>query len=127
MSNSAIAKQKVFVVDDEKQIADAISFVLRETGFDVETFYDPRSVLQRASDCMPDVLVSDIGMPEMDGITLARVLRRKIPNCKVILMSGNPYWKARGESQSGELDGFPLLLKPFPFRKLLELIKSELS
>jgi hypothetical protein len=37
----AIAKQKVFVVDDETQIADVVSIALREAEFDVETFYDP--------------------------------------------------------------------------------------
>ena len=68
--SSAIAKQKVFVVDDEKQIADLLSAVVREAEFDVETFYDAHSALLRARDCPPDVLVSDIAMPEMDGISL---------------------------------------------------------
>ena len=117
-------RQKVFVVDDDKQIADVLSFVLREAGFHVETFYDPRSALMRAGDCLPDVLVSDIDMPGMDGITLAKALRTQTPDCEVILISGNPNLQARGTLQGGGLDGFVLLRKPFSPSQLVRLINS---
>jgi CheY-like chemotaxis protein len=118
-------KQKVFVVDDDEQIADVVSFQLREAEFDVETFYDASSALLRAGDCLPDILVSDIDMPEMDGITLAETLRTKNPNCKIILISGNPNWKTDGDLQAARLDGFVLLPKPFAPSKLLRVIESE--
>jgi DNA-binding NtrC family response regulator len=113
VSNSTFAKQKVFLVDDDKQIADTLSFVLREAGFDVETFYDPLSALMRASDCLPDVLVSDIDMLEMNGVALAGALQAQNPNCKVILISGNPDWKARRTLQGGGREGFVLLPSHF--------------
>jgi DNA-binding NtrC family response regulator len=74
---------------------------------------------------MPDVLVSDVSMPEMDGIALAKALRERNPNCKVILISGNPKWKTRTHLESARSDGFVLLLKPFPLETLLRLIESE--
>jgi DNA-binding NtrC family response regulator len=122
---SAIAKQKVFVVDDEEQIAEVLSIGLREAEFDVETFYDARSALLRASACLPDILVSDITMPEMDGIALAEALREQNPNCKIVLISGNPEWKTREDWRSDRLDGFVLLPKPFAFSQLLSLINSH--
>ena len=119
--------KKVFVVDDEKQIADLLSTFLGGAQFDVETFYDAHSALLRASDCPPDIIVSDVVMPDMDGITLAKAVRVECPDCKVILISGNPSW-TRGVSRSDGLgDGFTLLSKPFPLKQLLRLIKSELS
>ncbi len=119
-------RRKVFVVDDEKQIADLLSlFLLREAEFDVETFHDPHSCLLRANECVPDILVSDITMPGMDGITLAKALRKRNPNCKVILISGNPHWRTREQMYGGGLDGFILLRKPFSPSQLLRLIKSE--
>lgn len=124
---SAIAKQKVFVVDDEKQIADLLSVCLRAEQFDVETFYDADSASQRASTCVPDVLVSDITMPGMDGITLAKALRERNPDCKVVLISGNPNWRVRGDIQSSKLDGATLLLKPFSIKQLLCLTAAEQS
>ncbi len=123
----AIAEQKVFVVDDEEQIADLLTSVLRRAQFDVQTFYDARSALQRASNCFPDVLVSDITMSGMDGITLAETLRERNPDCKVILISGNPNWKAHTDLRSGRLDGFALLLKPFSIKQLMCVITSTLA
>jgi DNA-binding NtrC family response regulator len=121
----AVAKQKVFVVDDEKQIARLLSVVLRESKFDVETFFDARSALERASNCLPDILVSDITMPAMDGVTLAESVRERNPSCKIILMSGNPNWGVHGALHLSSLDGFILLPKPFAIKELLSLIKSE--
>jgi DNA-binding NtrC family response regulator len=121
----AIAKQKVFVVDDERQIARLLSLAIRDADFDVEMFYDARSALLRASECVPDILVSDVTMPDMDGITLAETIRERNPNCKVILISGNPNWKTHGTLHSGRLDGFTLLLKPFTIKQILSLIESE--
>jgi DNA-binding NtrC family response regulator len=127
IGGGAISKEKVFVVDDEEQIAEVLTLGLRAAEFDVETFNDARSALLRASDCLPDVLVSDISMPEMDGITLAKVLRKQYPNCKVILISGSPEWRIRGDMQGDGLDRFVLLLKPFALSQLLSLIKSDES
>jgi DNA-binding response OmpR family regulator len=121
----AIAKQKVFIVDDEKQIAEVLTLGLPKTGFDVETFYDARSALLRASDCLPDILISDVVMPEMDGIALAKALRELNPNCKVVLISGNPEWKTREDWRGRGLDGFVLLPKPFALSQLLSLLKSH--
>ncbi len=118
-------RKKVFVVDDDKQIADALTVVLREAKFEVETFYDAHSALLRASDYLPDILVSDIDMPEMNGVALAGALQRQNPDCKVILISGNPDSKAHGNLQVSTIDGFTLLPKPFSTSQLLHLIKSE--
>lgn len=82
-------------MDDEEQIAELLGSVVREAQFDVETFHNARSALLRASNCLPDILVSDICMPEMDGIALADAMREQNPNCKVILISGSADWRTR--------------------------------
>lgn len=118
--------KKIFVVDDEKPIADLLSTFLGDAQFDVETFYDAHSALQRANDCPPDLLVSDVVMPEINGVTLAKALRVQHPHCKIILMSGNPDW-TRGVAHGDGLDGFTLLSKPFPLKRLLHIIKSDMN
>ena len=118
------AGRKIFVVDDEVPIAEVLSDSLREAQFDVETFHDARSALLRASDSIPDILVSDISMPGMDGIALAEALRKRNPTCKVILISGNPNWKTHRHLDGAGLDRFVLLPKPFPLAQLLRLIES---
>lgn len=114
----------VLVVDDEKQIADAVSRALEMAHFTVETFYDARLALARARDWQPDILVSDITMPDMDGITLAKALRDQYPKCKIIFISGNANWKRQGAFQDAGLAGAVLLFKPFKLTQLLSLIES---
>jgi two-component system OmpR family response regulator len=127
LSVRGIASQKLFIVDDEEAIAELLGRYLGNVQFDVETFYDARSALLRATDCPPDILVSDIVMPDFDGIRLAQAVRKQFPNCKVILMSGNPDWKGRGDIHGSGLDDFTLLTKPFPLSQLLRLVKFGLS
>jgi DNA-binding NtrC family response regulator len=125
IGGGTISKKKVFVVDDEVQIAEVLSLGLREAALDVETFNDARSALLRAQDYPPDVLVSDIAMPEMDGIALAKALRKQYPNCKMILISGNPGWKTHEDWRGDGLEGVVLLPKPFALSQLLCLIESD--
>jgi DNA-binding NtrC family response regulator len=120
--DSGMAGVKVFVVDDEQPIADILSAFLREYHYDVETFYDAHSVLKRADQCLPDVLVTDITMPGMTGIALAEAVRQRRDDCKVILISGNPEWRCREELQRIG-NKFVLLLKPFRVSQLLHLVK----
>lgn len=115
----------MFVVDDEKVIANGLSFVLREQGLDVETFYDALSALLRTSECLPDTVVTDISMTGMDGITLARALRKQNSQCKILFISGNPDWKTHADLQGDGLDGYRLLLKPFSLREFVSLVNSE--
>ncbi len=120
-------KRKIFVVDDERQIAILLSEVLRAAEFDVETFFDARSALRRAMDGQPSILVTDVTMPDMDGIALAVAVREQIPNCRIILISGNPKWKTGTALQGNGMSDFALLLKPFSITQLMRLVKSEVE
>lgn len=117
--------KKVFVIDNKQQIADALSFVLREAELEVETFYDSHAALMRASDSPPDILVSDIDMPETGGVALAEAFRSRNPNCKVVLLSGKFHWKDGENWRIDEPNGLVLLSKPFSLSDFLNLIKPE--
>ena len=80
---------RVFVVDDEVAIADTLSIILRAAGFTVHTFYNGLDALEYAQQENPHIVVSDVIMPEMDGIALAVKLREQFPHCQVLLISGN--------------------------------------
>jgi two-component system OmpR family response regulator len=115
---------KIFVVDDEQPIADLLSDYLRKDHNDVETFYEAQTVLKRADQCLPDVLVADIVMPDMSGIALAVALRERRQDCKVVLISGNPDWRCPENLQDDGPDRFVLLLKPFKVSQLLQLVRA---
>ena len=66
---------RVIVVDDDRDAATSLSFLLAGAGFEVETFFDGPSALRAAIRFMPDACVLDIQMPGMSGYELARQLR----------------------------------------------------
>jgi DNA-binding NtrC family response regulator len=113
---------KIFVVDDEQPIADLLSDYLRKDHNEVETFYEAQSALKRADQCLPDVLIADIVMPDMSGIALAEALRERRQDCKVVLISGNPEWRCPENLQGA--GKFVLLLKPFKVSQLLHLVRA---
>jgi len=70
---------KVLMVDDEPDIRDLISFILHDYGVDVTTVTSAAEALDELSHFVPDILISDIGMPEVDGYMLIRQLRQRSP------------------------------------------------
>lgn len=81
--------KSVFVVDDEPNLADTLSLILRRAGFTVQTFYDGLTALEHAQQEPPDIVFSDVAMPRMDGVTLAAQLHKHFPHCRILLASGN--------------------------------------
>lgn len=79
----------VFVVDDEDVIATSLAMILRlQGGFRARSFCKPLEALEAARLEAPDLLISDIVMPELSGVELAFQIREHCPDCKVLLFSG---------------------------------------
>jgi DNA-binding NtrC family response regulator len=81
-------RPRVFVVDDELDIAKMLSVVLQMNMFDAIPYSDPIAALQAAKESPPDYLISDIVMPDMNGIDLAIAVQVEAPRCKILLFSG---------------------------------------
>ncbi|MHC5936727.1 PAS domain-containing hybrid sensor histidine kinase/response regulator [Nostoc sp.] len=77
--SSLLSDTQVLVVDDEPDIRDLISFILQDYGVEVTTVASAQEALQALSESIPDVLISDIGMPKTDGYMLMRELRSRSP------------------------------------------------
>ena len=73
--NLHLVRRRALVVDDSPDVADMLTIVLRHAGYDVTTAYSAPEALMAAFAQHFDVIVSDIGMPGMDGYELARRLR----------------------------------------------------
>ena len=70
-----LVRRRALVVDDSPDVADMLTIVLRRAGYEVETAYSASQALMAAFARRFDVIVSDIGMPDMDGYELVRRLR----------------------------------------------------
>jgi CheY-like chemotaxis protein len=78
----------VLVVDDEQVIADTLVAILSRSGYMAIAAYDGASALETAGVIPPQMVITDVCMPGMTGIELAITLRELVPDCKVLLFSG---------------------------------------
>jgi len=116
---------RVFVVDDEDVIASSLAMILRfQGGFHARSFTDPLEALQTARLEAPDLLISDVVMPQLSGIDLAIQLREYCPDCKVLLFSGQAATAELLESARARGYTFELLLKPVHPADLLAKIQN---
>ena len=102
----------VLIVDDERVIADTLSIILSRSGFSTMTAYDGESALEHDRTVHPDVLISDVVMPEMTGVELAIAVTETVPGCKVLLFSGQATTVDLLEKARHRGHDFTILTKP---------------
>jgi CheY-like chemotaxis protein len=82
------ARKTILVVDDNADAANSLADTLRMQGHVVQVAYDGGSALEASERLAPEVVVLDIGMPGMDGYEVARQLRRRQPQTRLIALTG---------------------------------------
>ena len=115
----------VFIVDDEQIIAETLTLILQRNGFTARFFTDPLEALAAARSETPDLILSDVMMPELSGVDLAIAIERDCPDCKIMLFSGHAETvdllsKARERGYD-----FNLLAKPLHPAELLRRIRLQ--
>jgi CheY-like chemotaxis protein len=113
----------VFVVDDERVIASTLAAILQINGLNARFFFSGLEALEVARTEMPDLLISDVMMPELCGVSLAIRMKETCPDCKVLLFSGQvaTYDLVRQAREQGYF--FDLLSKPLHPAAILSRIK----
>jgi EAL domain-containing protein (putative c-di-GMP-specific phosphodiesterase class I)/ActR/RegA family two-component response regulator len=115
-ANRVGQKGHVLLVDDEVELLSVLGRGLRTRGHEVETASDGRLALELLATKEYDVVVSDISMPEMDGITLLRAVRERSLDLPVVLMTGSPSLETA--IRAVELGALRYLQKPFRVEEL---------
>jgi CheY-like chemotaxis protein len=82
------SKRQILVVDDDPAVRESLALLLISAGYDVATATDGFSALLHLRKTLPDVIVSDLDMPEMSGFELLSVVRRRFPRILSLAMSG---------------------------------------
>ena len=117
----------VMVVDDESSIADTLSEILSRSGYAAVTAYDGDSALESALLMPPEMLISDVALPGMNGIDLAITIKRIFPDCKIILFSGQASTADLLAAANRDGHQFVLLNKPVHPTDLLSRIADGLK
>jgi DNA-binding response OmpR family regulator len=102
----------IFVVDDEKAIAETLAIILGKSGFIATSFTDPLEALEKALVRSPGLLLSDVVMPALSGVDLAVQIKEKCPNCKILLFSGQAETTDLLTAARMQGHDFPLVAKP---------------
>ncbi|AEP29769.1 response regulator [Brumicola nitratireducens] len=114
---------KILVVDDSNSIRDMVSFTLKSAGFETAEAKDGLEGLTKAKSSSFDLVISDVNMPNMDGITLCQELR-KLPSFKftpILMLTTESSTEMKMRGKAAGATGW--LVKPFNPEKLLATIK----
>lgn len=117
-------KPKVLVVDDERVIADTLAIILNKNGFDASAVYTGTAAVERARAVQPDLIISDVIMPDMNGIEAAISIRRFLPSCKILLFSGQAATADLLKEARERGHEFDVLAKPVHPQDLLAKLKK---
>lgn len=124
-TQSEPVRLRVLVVDDERLVADTTAEILRGVGFDAKSAYDGWAALEIAGSFHPDVLLTDVMMPLMNGIELAITFAKTFPTTRVLLFSGQAGISVVLEQGRNQGYEFPLIAKPIHPLKLIETLRQQ--
>lgn len=116
-------KKRILVVDDEPQITRVLRRSLMTHGYDVHVASDGESALQTFGDWTPDLVVTDLSMPNMNGLELCRHLRA-ISQLPIIVLSVRGEERTKVEALDAGADDY--VTKPFGMDELLARIRATL-
>ena len=82
------ARHKLLIVDDERIIADTLGQIFTTNGYEARVAYSAEQAAEIVAGWVPDLIIVDVILPQMNGIDLAVLLQEHFPKCRVLLFSG---------------------------------------
>jgi DNA-binding response OmpR family regulator len=127
MSYGVIVRKKVLIVEDDPDLVELLSFNLRASGFAVGTATDGLDAIKKARSIIPDLILLDLMLPELDGFGVCEILRRDpatagIPIIMVTAMSSQFARLAGMEAGANDF-----ITKPFSPKQLISRVHEILG
>lgn len=123
----ARSKKQILIVDDEPTWVKTLSLILRREGFTVMEATSAREALKTLSGIRPDLILSDVRMPDMNGFDFLDEVRRTARNSKtpVVFLSGIDDYDAKKVARN--LGATDYLIKPFDEHDVLSILSKYLK
>lgn len=115
------SRLRLLIVDDDRSIRMLISRIASGWEYDVEESANAEDAMRRLGQQKFNIILTDIKMGKMDGITFAETVREKMPSTAVIIMTGNPSPKTARESQ--EMGAIYYMQKPIQMDELGDTLR----
>ena len=122
---ASAAPARVLIVEDEPVILHTLKLILERHGFDCQAARTAQEALTIARSFHPNILLSDINLPDHNGIEVAIKLRQHSPRCRVVLLSGEVSSSELLEQARQNGHRFEVLAKPAEPERLLQLLQNE--
>jgi two-component system chemotaxis response regulator CheY len=119
--------KKILVVDDSASIRQLVSFTIKDAGYDVLVAENGKDALGKLSNEKVDMVITDLNMPEMDGIELIKKLRAT-PDYKfapIVMLTTESEESKKQEGRQAGASGW--IVKPFSPEELLGVVKKFLK
>jgi FixJ family two-component response regulator len=124
MNHSAKHRTVIAVVDDDKAVCSSLKFMLEIEGYVARTYETPERFLSAPDLTSCDCAIVDYSLPEMDGLTLVDVLRRRGHSWPAILIASNPDIITHDRADRASI---PIVEKPLLGNTLIETLRSALA
>ena len=122
-----MVKQRILVVDDDKEIVRLLRSYLEKAGFEVLVAYDGGTAVHTLRRDKPDLLVLDVMMPDLDGADIIYRLKNdsRLKHIAVVFHTATVR-EAELHAHGGIISGFPFLAKPATTDQMIEFIEKHL-
>ncbi|MDA8388923.1 MAG: response regulator [Nitrospiraceae bacterium] len=117
--------KSILAIDDEEIVRMCCSRILRTAGYDVDTSSGGPGALEMTEEKKYDVVLTDLKMPGMDGIALMVELKKRLPDARVIVVTG--YSTIETATRAMTMGAYNYLEKPFSPESLLAVVRDALG
>lgn len=120
------SQPKVLIADDEILIANTLGMILRQGGYECQVAYSGSAALQRSLEFQPALLISDVIMPDMNGVEVAIRVREQLPDCQILLLTGQAAAVDLMQRARAAGHEFDILNKPIHPEELLRWVERRI-